>query len=153
MVAVVSCRQATDSPTDSPDDASGQSDGSKSDGPFDAPTSTAIKFPRLLGMNIGQKNYDDPAYQAAITKYDAVILGFYPGWHGGTAAIRTAVQQLKQLNPQLLVGQTVTVPIGSGYVHLRGSQDPAINNGAAATSVTVPPGDGVILICQTPPCS
>src|SRR5512146_1329766 len=32
---------------------------------------------RLLGMNIGAKNYDDPTYQAQLARLDVVILGFY----------------------------------------------------------------------------
>lgn len=67
-------------------------------------------FPRLLGMNNGAKNYEDPAYQAAIAKLDVVILGFYRGWKNGyaatsTLAMRRAVQALKAINPKILVGQ------------------------------------------------
>jgi len=61
----------------------------------------------LLGMNIGAKNYDDPAYQAKLARLDTAILGFYPGWRGDTngSIIRKAVQQMKALNPNLKVGQ------------------------------------------------
>ncbi len=64
-------------------------------------------FPRLLGMNIGEKNYDDPAYQAQLARLDIVILGFYRGWHGKRPGetMRDVVRTLKHLNPQLLVGQ------------------------------------------------
>ena len=41
---------------------------------------------RLLGMNIGAKNYDDTAYQTQLARLDVVILGFYPGWRGDVAA-------------------------------------------------------------------
>lgn len=37
----------------------------------------SIGFPRLAGMNIGEKNYDDQAYQRDLAKLDLVILGFY----------------------------------------------------------------------------
>ena len=62
-------------------------------------------FPRLAGMNIGAKNYDDKTYQQNLSKLDLVILGFYKNWGGSAAAIRTAVQDLKKLNPELIVGQ------------------------------------------------
>jgi len=67
-------------------------------------------FPRLMGMNIGAKNYESAAYQAAMAKLDVVILGFYRGWQNGyaatpTLAMRKAVQALKAINPKILVGQ------------------------------------------------
>lgn len=71
----------------------------------------AQEFPRLMGMNIGAKNYDDPGYQAGLARLDVVILGFYRGWnpHGhaasSAAAMRAVVQALKSRNPRLRVGQ------------------------------------------------
>jgi len=64
-------------------------------------------YPRLLGANIGAKNYDSPAYQDQLARLDVVLLGFYPGWKGDRdgSAMRRVVQQLKQRNPALLVGQ------------------------------------------------
>jgi hypothetical protein len=64
-------------------------------------------FPRLLGAFIGSKNYDNPAYQEQIARFDVVILGFYPGWRGDRdgSLMRRAVQQLKQRNPGLKVAQ------------------------------------------------
>ncbi|MBC7512852.1 MAG: hypothetical protein H7234_00260 [Herminiimonas sp.] len=64
-------------------------------------------YPRLLGMNIGEKNYDDPDYQARLARLDVVILGFYRGWGARDAgqSMRRVVQTLKRLNPTLLVGQ------------------------------------------------
>ena len=75
---------------------------------------TTASFPRLMGMNIGAKNYESAAYQAAMAKLDAVILGFYRGWHNGYAAtpalaMRKAVQALKAINPKILVGQYTIV--------------------------------------------
>lgn len=64
-------------------------------------------YPKLMGMNIGAKNYDDPAYLDAMAKLDAVVLGFYPGWKGdrdGTV-IRATVAQLKRRNPAIQIGQ------------------------------------------------
>lgn len=86
----------------------------KAAGEVDAPVSNAgagsATFPRLMGMNIGAKNYEDAAYQAAMAKLDVVILGFYRGWQNGyaatpTLAMRKVVQALKATNPRILVGQ------------------------------------------------
>jgi hypothetical protein len=71
----------------------------------------AQDFPRLMGMNIGAKHYDDALYQESLARLDAVVLGFYRGWnpHGYAAtpadAMRKVVQALKARNPRLLVGQ------------------------------------------------
>jgi putative glycosyl hydrolase-like family 15 (GHL15) protein len=68
-------------------------------------------FPRLMGMNIGAKNYDDATYQKEMARLDVVILGFYRGWNpegygaNPTAAMRRAVQAIKSHNPGVLVGQ------------------------------------------------
>jgi hypothetical protein len=45
---------------------------------------------------------------------------------------------------------TQTVQLGGTYYHLKGSQVPSINNGAAVTSVTIAAGDGVILLRNAP---
>jgi len=74
----------------------------------DAATTT---FPRLMGMNIGAKNYQDTDYQKALARMDVVILGFYRGWQPDgyapttTLAMRKVVRALKALNPKILVGQ------------------------------------------------
>src|SRR5882762_10337506 len=73
-------------------------------------TPTPATFPRLMGMNIGAKNYESAAYQAAMAKLDVVILGFYRGWQNryaatSTLAMRKVVQSLKAINPKILVGQ------------------------------------------------
>jgi hypothetical protein len=68
-------------------------------------------FPRLMGMNIGAKNYDDARYQEDLSRLDIVILGFYRGWHppgyapNSTEAIRKTVQAIKARNSDILVGQ------------------------------------------------
>lgn len=64
-------------------------------------------FPRLMGMNIGAKNYHEPQYQRQLARLDVVILGFYPGWNPRKEPnpVRNVVRQLKVLNPRLLVGQ------------------------------------------------
>src|SRR5947209_3381862 len=77
----------------------------------EAPYLSAMAFPRLMGMNIGAKNYDDPAYEKQLAKLDVVMLGFYRGWRpdgfasSSTEAIRKAVQQIKSQHPGMLVGQ------------------------------------------------
>ncbi len=74
-------------------------------------SNSVATFPRLMGMNIGAKNYDDPAYQRDLAKLDIVMLGFFRGWLPNgyapdpTAAIRKAVQSIKALNPKLRIGQ------------------------------------------------
>lgn len=64
-------------------------------------------FPRLLGMNIGKKHYDDPTYQAELAKLDIVILGFFPGWNprNETDPIGSVLRNLKRLNPAIRIGQ------------------------------------------------
>lgn len=68
-------------------------------------------FPRLMGMNIGAKNYEDAGYQRDISRLHVVILGFYRGWEpagyaaNSTLAMRKAVRAIKARNPGILVGQ------------------------------------------------
>jgi hypothetical protein len=58
-------------------------------------------FPRLMGMNIGAKNYDDADYQKELSRLDVVILGFYKGWRpsgyapSATLAMRKAGDALR----------------------------------------------------------
>lgn len=85
-------------------------------------------FPRLMGMNIGAKNYDDIFYQKRLSRMDVVILGFYPGWKksydwGGSSGIRAAVKAIKSYNPNVLVGQ---------YTILNEAQDDISKNSANA---------------------
>ncbi len=62
-------------------------------------------FPRLMGMNIGAKNYDDPNYQRQLARLDVVILGFYNGWKPRYGMDRV-VRNLKELSGgRILVGQ------------------------------------------------
>jgi hypothetical protein len=64
-------------------------------------------YPKLLGANVGAKNYDDPVYLEALSRLDIVILGFFPGWRGDRdgSRIRAVVRELKRRNPAILVGQ------------------------------------------------
>lgn len=76
-----------------------------------AAAAQAQEFPRLMGMNIGAKHYDDALYQEQLARLDVVVLGFYRGWNprgyagSSAAAMRKVVQALKARNPNLLVGQ------------------------------------------------
>jgi len=68
-------------------------------------------FPRLMGLNVGAKNYQDAGYQNELARMDVVILGFYRGWQPAgyaptaTLAMRKVVKALKARNPKILVGQ------------------------------------------------
>ena len=62
-----------------------------------------VGFPKLGGVNYGAKTYNDPVYQAKLAKLDLVLLGFYRGW--AKPSIRVAVQQIKALHPNMLIGQ------------------------------------------------
>lgn len=62
-------------------------------------------FPRLMGMNIGAKNYDDPEYQRQLARHAVVIFGFYKGWKPSYGMAKV-VRNLKQLSGgKILVGQ------------------------------------------------
>ncbi|MEW7997783.1 MAG: putative glycoside hydrolase [Candidatus Thiodiazotropha endolucinida] len=63
------------------------------------------EYPRLIGMNIGKKYYQDPTYQQELANLDIVVLGFYRSWGGEAKAMRQVVKNLKKLNPDILVGQ------------------------------------------------
>ena len=64
-----------------------------------------LEFPRLMGMNIGAKNYDDPDYQQQLARLDVVILGFYKGWKP-SYGMEKVVRNLKELSGgRILVGQ------------------------------------------------
>lgn len=64
-------------------------------------------YPRLMGMNVGAKNYDNPEYIENISRLDIVILGFYAGWKPAknVTSMRDAVKLIKALNSRILVGQ------------------------------------------------
>lgn len=71
------------------------------------PDARSVPAPRLMGMNIGAKHYDDPTYQSRLARLDVVVLGFYRGWSGVSrrSNIGEVVRTLKLLNPSLIVGQ------------------------------------------------
>ncbi len=62
--------------------------------------------PKIMSMLIGYKNYSDPAYQQDIARSDVAILGFYQGQKGKNGeSINTVLSQIKQYNPDILLGQ------------------------------------------------
>jgi hypothetical protein len=64
-----------------------------------------LPFPRLMGMNIGRKHYDNAEYQRQLAKLDVVVLGFYKGWQPDYGMAKV-VQNLKGLSQNhVLVGQ------------------------------------------------
>lgn len=74
-------------------------------------------FPRLMGMNIGAKNYHDQRYQEMLSRLDVVILGFYPGWGPHhEVSVRDTVQAIKRRNPRALIGQYTI--LGETYADL-----------------------------------
>jgi hypothetical protein len=56
---------------------------------------------RILGMQIGAKNYDDPLYQERIAKLAVAVLAFPKGWKGDVNGnmIRPCVQAIKARGP------------------------------------------------------
>lgn len=65
-----------------------------------------ILFPKLFGMNIGKKHYDDENYQRLLSKYDMVILGFYRGWEKSrNTTIEEVTFKIKKNNPYIKIGQ------------------------------------------------
>ncbi|MES9825018.1 MAG: putative glycoside hydrolase [Candidatus Thiodiazotropha endolucinida] len=63
------------------------------------------EYPRLIGMNIGEKHYQNRSYQQELAKLDIVVLGFYRSWGGDAKAMRKVVKNLKNINPDILIGQ------------------------------------------------
>ena len=77
--------------------------------------------------------------KAATTWIDATSL----------ASVPNPLQRRDFTNGTVLVNpssQTYSVTLPSGYCHLQGDQNPSLNDGATATSVSVPGQDGVILV-------
>ncbi|MGH7997498.1 MAG: putative glycoside hydrolase [Opitutaceae bacterium] len=60
-------------------------------------------FPKLATIEIGDKRYDHPKFQAMIAKYDLAVIGFYKGWEGGPPSMRAAVRAIKARNPAILL--------------------------------------------------
>lgn len=63
--------------------------------------------PRLFGMNIGRKHYDDEAYVQALARLDIAILAFHPGWRGDRAGevIAAAARRIQSAGAGVRLGQ------------------------------------------------
>lgn len=64
-------------------------------------------FPRLMGMNIGEQNYEKAVIQRQMARLNIVILGFYRGWNhiAQKEPIREVARGLRSMNPRIMVGQ------------------------------------------------
>ena len=69
------------------------------------PSLESIKFPRLFGMQIGSKHYQDSTYIREIGKLDIAIMGFYKGWSNEGMNMRQVLSKIKEINPNILLGQ------------------------------------------------
>jgi hypothetical protein len=66
-----------------------------------------------------------------------------------TAATPSGIFMRKYTNGVTLVNPTTTtlsINIGPGYKHIKGTLDPVVNNGLAESTVTLPPKSGLIMI-------
>jgi len=84
-----------------------------------AHASDNVPFPRIGGtFNGSPKNYDDPTYQAQLSKVHVAILGAYPGWHvtaSNPNPFEQAIKAIKTRNPSERVFQYVILEsIGQG---------------------------------------
>jgi hypothetical protein len=83
--------------------------------PAQAASATAPPgFPRLMAMNIGEKNYHRPEVQEALARYHVAVLDFFPKWRQGYGAdpMGEALRAIKRHNPALLVAQYSTIADG-----------------------------------------
>ena len=63
---------------------------------------TKDSFPRIGGINIAPRNYEDPAYQAKLAKADWVIFGFYENWSKNGQSMADVISNIKAINPDLV---------------------------------------------------
>ena len=85
-------------------------------GPVSAQSSVnKLEFPRLAGINIGSptlgpwQGYQDPRYHDALARLDLVILGIWPGWGPDGWTPDEVLNEIKQRNPDILVGNYTNV--------------------------------------------
>jgi hypothetical protein len=66
---------------------------------------TEPPFPRIATVNFSSpQNYDDPAFEAQLAKYNIALLAIWPGWMGaGGKTMNQSIQGIKAINPQELV--------------------------------------------------
>jgi hypothetical protein len=62
-------------------------------------------YPLLAGYNIGAPhNYHEAAFQRELAKRDLIVLGLYSGWDNGGKTAAQVVQEIKALNPEIIIG-------------------------------------------------
>lgn len=71
--------------------------------------SATESYPRIGGVNIGAKVYDDPAYQADLAKADWIILDFPRGWKRNGQTMANVLNNIRALNPDIFISQYVTI--------------------------------------------
>jgi hypothetical protein len=76
-------------------------------------------FPRLMGMNIGARQYKDQHYLQEMARLDIVILGFAP--KSSKQAVRDTVRVIKKLNPHILIGQYTMLDEAYDYLDKGGA--------------------------------
>jgi Hypothetical glycosyl hydrolase family 15 len=101
----------------------------------------------------GKQNYSTYiAFDEFNSKLGAALVGplVFPGakaWQKGVYR-RDFEDGIALVNPKGNGTQTVTLE--TTYKHIKGTQDPAVNNGETVTEVTLPERDGLILLRLTP---
>ena len=64
--------------------------------------------PRIGGMNIGAKFYDNPDYLAALARADWIALDIPRNWQRNGQMTSDVLRRIRQLNPDILISQYVT---------------------------------------------
>jgi hypothetical protein len=68
-----------------------------------------------------------------------------------TAPTASGIWMRRYSNGVVLVNPTnvtASIDLGNGYKHLKGTQDPVINNGLAERVVSLPPRSGLLMVKQ-----
>ncbi|MGP0057054.1 MAG: putative glycoside hydrolase [Steroidobacteraceae bacterium] len=62
---------------------------------------TPDPFPRLASVNVSEPmNFDDPTYQASLSRFNLMFLMVYPGWDSGRSmTMNQSVTAIKKINP------------------------------------------------------
>lgn len=66
-------------------------------------------YPRIGGINIGAKIYDDPGYQEDLAKADWIILDFPRGWQRNGQTMADVLNNIRSINPDIYISQYVTI--------------------------------------------
>ena len=103
----------------------------------------------LLGNGYYSHTLHDAAYSTVpwFDEYEVPLGKPVDPWPA--AAWQNGVWKRRYEQALVLVNPTASpkvVDVGPGWQRFRGQQDPGVNSGAAATTLTLPPQDGLILI-------